>query len=153
MVGRVEVAEVLELFPLEQCNGWRCKAPIRRALTVGGKRMPLDPDPVDDAVVVIRRAPDGAVRAVVLAGHDPRDPLEPTWRPHWTTCPDAPAMRQPRRPSSRSGRCEQCRNPLDQVLARRTDWHGRWHPTCAPARPVPRPTAAAAPDEQEVLEL
>lgn len=152
VVDRVEVAEVLELLPLELCNGWRCTAPIRRALTVGGKRMPLEPDPVDDAVVVIRRQPDGAVRAVVLAGHDRRDPLEATWQPHWTSCPDAPDLRA-RQQRARGGRCDACRGRLDPVLARRTDWHGRWHACCAPARPVPRPVAPPAPDEQEVLTL
>lgn len=144
MWHRVEVDEVRALYPLELCNGSSCTAQIRRAFTLAGKRMPLDSDPVPDTTVVIRRDDAGDVRAHVLAGHDLRDPLEDTWRPHFVTCPNSPEFR--RRRAAASPRCHGCRNLLDGELvdlARRDpERHGRaerWHPTCAPTI-TPRPT-------------
>lgn len=158
MWHRVEVDEVRELYPLELCNGSSCTAQIRRAFTLGGKRMPLDPDPVPDATVAIRRNDDGDVRAHVLAGHDVRDPLEDTWRPHFVTCPNSPEFR--RRRAAASPRCHGCRNLLDPGLvdlARRDPdrhyWCARWHPCCAPTI-TPRPTPAAGDeDTQEELTI
>lgn len=145
---RVGVDEVLERYPLESCNGSSCDATIRRVLTLAGKRMPLDPDPVPDAPVVIRRTPSGDVRAVVLAGHDYRDHDEPTWQPHVTTCPNSAESR--RRRAITVPRCHGCTDPLDRQLAARAAerptwaWLAHWHPCCAPAI-APRPAAAPEP--------
>ena len=148
MTHRVRVDDVLELYPLEPCNGPRCHARIRRVLTIAGKRMPLDADPVPDSNVVIRRMTGSDdVRAVVLAGHEPRDPDEPTWRAHFTTCPDADDYRR-RRQATRP-RCNGCRGPLDPVLAKLPTWEGRYPPPCAP-RAVPRPRVDDAAAQEEL---
>jgi hypothetical protein len=153
---RVEADRVRELYPLELCNGSSCTAQIRRAYTLAGKRMPLDPDPVPDANVVIRRDDTGDIRAHVLAGHDLRDDDEPTWLPHFATCPNSPEFR--RRRAAATPRCHGCRGLLDaELVARgRTDpghaWSARWHPACAPAI-APRPPALTAGPEQEGLDL
>ena len=150
MTHRVGVDEVLELYPLEDCGGPHCDSRIRRALTVAGKRMPLDPDPVPDSNVVIRRMTDGAIRAVVLAGHELRDPDEPTYRSHFVTCPDAADYR--RRRQATMPRCQGCRGRLDPVLARLPTWEGRYHATCAPVL-APRPAAPEPPEAQEELTI
>lgn len=154
---RVEVDDVRALYPLELCNGSSCRAQIRRAFTLAGKRMPLDPDPVPDATVVVRRTATGDVRAVVLAGHDPRDPDEATWRPHFVTCPNSAEFR--RRRAAASPRCHGCTNLLDPVLvdvARRDPdrhgWSARWHPACAPTI-TPRPARPVDEDTQEELTI
>lgn len=129
------------------CTG--CSAPIRWVLTVGGKRMPLDPDPHPDGNV-IRVEHDGLIRARVLTG-DELPAQEPAWRAHWVTCPASADFK--RRKGATTPRCVECRQPLDPVLARLGD---RWHPCCAPVAPPPDVRAIArqqggAPKPQESL--
>jgi len=152
---RVEADDTRTLYPLEQCNGSSCTALIRRALTFGGRRMPLDADPVPDATVVIRRDDAGDVRAFVLAGHEPRDDAEPTWRAHFATCPNSAEFR--RRRAAATPRCHGCRGLLDSelvALAKRDPvdhgWCARWHPHCAPVI-APRPVDAPAPEQERLL--
>ncbi len=150
MWHRVEVDRIRELYPLELCA---CGQQVRRGLTVGGKRYPLDPDPVPDAAAVVRSdAPgSGTVRVHILAGDDPRDPDEVTWRPHERTCRNSPTARRLR--ALRTPRCHGCTEPLDPViaLAAGDTWPARWHAGCAPTI-TPRPTPAAG-DEDTQQEL
>lgn len=145
----VGVDDVDALYPLEPCNGPNCRRPIRRVETTLRTRMPLDPDPVPDATVVIRRNPaTGDVRAHVLAGSDPRGAAEVTWRPHWATCPNSDVFR--RRKHATIPRCVGCREPLDPVLATRDGWESRYHATCAPR---PRPAGPEPTHEQGAIDL
>lgn len=150
MWHRVEVDEVRALYPLELCA---CGQQVRRGQTLGGKRYPLDPDPVPDATAVVRRDDAGAVRVHVLAGDAPRDPLEVTWRPHERTCRNSPTARRLR--ALRTPRCHGCGDPLDAVLALAAGdgWESRWHARCAPTI-TPRPTPVAGDeDTQEELTI
>lgn len=138
------------------CAG--CGAPIRWVITMGEKRMPIDPETHEDGNVVPRTLPDGRVRAQVLTGE--RLPAqEPAYRSHFVTCPKAPDFR--RRKSLATKRCHGCSHPLDAALAAAGD---TYHPTCAPlgladalAQARAAEAAAAAPstpdDGQEALPL
>lgn len=134
----VPADEARALYPVELCRGPRCGAQMRRMLTEGGRRMPVDAEPVEDATIVVRRAPDGRVRAHVLGGGDLRDADETTWRTHWATCPDAPSFHRPKG-RKRTARCAACQHPMDEHLAAAGDIY---HPTCAP--PDIRDVVAAA---------
>lgn len=124
----VPADEARALYPVEVCRGPNCGAPMRRMLTEGGRRMPVDPEPVDDATVVVRRDPEDRVRAHVIGGGDLRDADETTWRAHWATCPDAPSFRKSK--GRRKGPlCMGCQHPMDSTLAAAGDLY---HPTCTP---------------------
>lgn len=106
---------------LPTCTG--CGAPIRWVLTLGDKRMPIDPDPHPEGTIV-RVDANGTVRAKVLTGTDL--PAQDTaWRPHWATCPASGDYR--RRQRATTPKCVDCRHPLDPVLAAAGQ---RRHPTC-----------------------
>lgn len=107
------------------CTGAGCGRPIRWVLTVGGKRMPLDPDPAPDGNVV-RTVVEGSVRARVLTG-DELPAQDPAWVPHHRTCPAAAQFRRNRARAVK--RCRGCTDPLDPVLAAAGDLY---HPLCAP---------------------
>lgn len=109
---------------LATCAG--CGAPIRWVITMGDKRMPLDPEPHEDGTVVPRKLPDGRVRAQVLTGEN-LPAQETAYRSHFVTCPKAPDFR--RRKSLATRKCLGCGHPLDAVLA---DAGDTYHPTCAP---------------------
>lgn len=138
----VSADEAADLYPLEHCAGPNCGALMRRMLTEGGRRMPVDAEPVEDATIVVRRDLEGRVRAHVIGGGDLRDAEETTWRAHWASCPDAPSFRRPK--GKRKGPvCGACQNPMDPALAAAGDVY---HPTCAPRdiREVVAEAAAAA---------
>lgn len=118
-----------------------CPARIRWVLTIGGKRMPLNPDPDPAGTVVLD--PDG--RARVLTGRE-LPAQGDAFVAHWTACPGSSEARRPR-PPARS-RCRACDKPIDAAA-------GALHPGCEPApRPEPAAQLEAAPShEQEELPL
>lgn len=130
------------------CNGPHCTADVRWVLTELGKRMPLDPDPVEDGNVYAVMV-DGKPRARVLGGGDHRPPDgTPMFVAHWTTCPDSEVFR--RRQAAATKRCHGCQQPMDPVLGA-TDLY---HPTCAPDPATLRAALKAAPETgQEALPL
>lgn len=68
-----------------------CGAPIQWAHTATGGRMPLDPEPVPHGNV---RLVDGV--AHVLSRGAAWDGVEPRYRSHFATCPNATLHRRPR---------------------------------------------------------
>lgn len=139
---------------LALCSGDGCGARIRWALTVGGKRIPLDPDPSPGGNVV-RVDQDGQHRVRVLTG-DELPAQQEAWVPHHRTCPAAADFR--RRKRITTARCQVCRDALDVTLAARGGWYGRWHATCAPPADIrgrvdqhrPPPAAGDGPEQQEL---
>lgn len=103
-----------------------CGAPVRWVLTLGDRRMPLDPEPHEDGNVVRRTTKEGAVRAKVLTGEE-LPAQETAWRSHFVTCPQADTFR--RRKALSRKKCRGCTYPLDKALA---DAGEVYHPTCAP---------------------
>lgn len=112
---------------LTRCTGPHCGRPIRWVVTLGDKRMPLDPDPHPDGNVIRVTTEWGEVRAQVLTGRDL--PAQQTaWVPHHRTCPDAADYR--RRQAATAPRCRAgCGYVLDQWLVE-NGWP--WHVNCAP---------------------
>lgn len=131
----------------ETCTA--CGAPIRWVITIGDRRMPLDPEPHEDGNVVPVIVDGGLVRARVLTGVE-LPAQETAFRAHFVTCPRAGEFR--RRKVATTPRCHGCGQPLDPVLSRRHPdaWTARWHPTCAPTV-VPRPVPAPPGPEQQEL--
>lgn len=121
---------------LPTCSG--CGAPVRWVLTVGGRRMPLDPDPHPDGNVVRVTIDGGLVRAKVLTGAE-MPAQDVAWRAHWTTCPASEGFR--RRKTATTPRCVACRRPLDAGWA--AAGH-RYHVLCAPPGPGELRAAVAA---------
>lgn len=73
-----------------------CQAPIVWAFTTSGKRIPLDPDPVDDGNVVLSAAvsPGQAPTAIVLPVGQPTLDDDPRYVSHFATCPNADTHRR-----------------------------------------------------------
>lgn len=141
------------LTPDAECSG--CSAPMRWVLTVGGRRMPLNPEPHPAGNVVLRDTKHG-LRAEVLTGSQ-LPAQETAYRAHFVTCPRSSDYR--RRKAITTARCRGCGHPLDPVLAASGDVY---HPTCAPsdlaehADRARRTAAASTPDDlpgQEQLTL
>lgn len=103
-----------------------CGAPLVWVVTVGGRRMPLDPDP-HPAGNVVRVAGRTGPRARVLTGGE-MPAQETAWRAHFTTCPNASEFR--RRKAAAAPRCTTCGDPMNAELTRRTGWTE--HPACPP---------------------
>ena len=107
------------------CTGDGCAAPIVWALTEGGRRIPLNPDPHPDGTVILTDH-DGRTRARILTG--PELPAQQTaWQAHWATCPASSTFR--RRKGATTPKCRACRLPLHQ-LAVDAGW--TTHPLCGP---------------------
>lgn len=75
-----------------------CEAPITWATTVKGRKMPLDPEPVDDGNVwVTRVAEDGTpLVAVALNAESVPELVRVRYVSHFVTCPDRDDWRKPR---------------------------------------------------------
>lgn len=75
-----------------------CRAPILWSKTEGGKRMPLDPEPVDGGNVALgvpnRYDAEGNVIATVLGPLEIEAADEPLYVTHFATCPDADRWRR-----------------------------------------------------------
>ena len=108
-----------------QCVGSNCRKPVRWVLTLGDKRMPIDPDPHPDGNVIRIRLEDGSIRARVLGGTELPAQGE-AWMPHWRTCPDSPEFRT--RKTRTGPKCKACDGPMDPELARAERW--TMHPAC-----------------------
>lgn len=78
------------------CKG--CGAPIEWVLTTGGKKMPVDPEPIT-VVLQVGKAVEGAEAFRVVTGR----------QSHFASCPNADAFRKRRRPDA-SGLGRQCDN-------------------------------------------
>lgn len=72
-----------------------CGAPLLWALTVSGKKIPLDPEPYEGTdprgLFVLRPGPRGEDVAHVDMGTFPG---EPRYRSHWATCTDPDRFRE-----------------------------------------------------------
>lgn len=117
------------------CDGPHCGRPILWVMTVGGVRMPLDPDISPDGCVVPVTVPIAgggtARRARVLTGDD-LPALHPCWVPHHRTCPDSETYR--RRQAAGAPKCRAgCGIPMDPWLPA-NGW--RYHVLCAPLSDV-----------------
>lgn len=128
------------------CTG--CGKPVRWVITEGGRRMPLDPDPVPEGNVVPVMV-DGHRRARVLTGDEL--PYEgEAWQTHFRSCRAAPEFRK--RQARLAPRCRVCSGVMDADLARLEQW--TTHPACDPTdgantvRAALAATTAAAPDRQ-----
>jgi hypothetical protein len=77
-----------------------CDAPVLWVETSAGRKMPLDPEPVEDGnVVITAEAPLGLrTEAVVLTKADLAQihPDRLRYRSHFSTCPHADQHRRPR---------------------------------------------------------
>lgn len=103
-----------------------CGQPIRWVITEGGRRIALDPDPVDGGNIVPIYVED-RLRARVLTGTElPHE--GPAWRRHSAACPESAEARARR--ARLAPRCTVCLNPMDTDLARLEQW--TTHPACDP---------------------
>lgn len=77
-----------------------CGAPIRWAVTATGKRIPLDPEPVDGGNVLLHEPIDGGESIATVVGKAPAPSLfgddAPRYVSHFATCPNADQHRHPR---------------------------------------------------------
>lgn len=114
-------------------------------VTLGGKRLPLDPRPDPVGTVVVTHLPDGTVRGRVLTGEELPAMVE-AHRPHDRTCPATARTLEEAGP-----KCQACRTRLDEVLA--AQGYVR-HPGCmsAPAqRAAARPPAPLEPTPEPAV--
>jgi hypothetical protein len=102
-----------------------CRQPVRWVITEEGRRIEIDPDPVDDDGNVVPVVVDGHTRARILTGAElPAD--GPAYRRHVSTCPESPEARKRR--ARLAPRCRVCLFPMDPTLARLEQW--TTHPAC-----------------------
>jgi hypothetical protein len=79
-----------------------CGAPIRWAVTVNGKRMPVDDQPVPDGNIVLSDPQPGAYAPLAAYYSPPDEPTLPGFEEpprfvsHFTTCPNAAHHRRTR---------------------------------------------------------
>ena len=69
-----------------------CGAAVRWEVTAGGRRMPLDAEPVPDGNVVVV---DGQARVLTSAGAELLTLDTPRFVSHFATCPQSGAWRRP----------------------------------------------------------
>lgn len=108
-------------------------------VTIGGKRIGLDPRPSVIGTVVVTHLDDGTVRGRVLTGEELPAMVE-AHRPHDRTCPATA-----RTPEESGPKCSACRCVLDEWLV--GQGYTR-HINCLSAaaqRPAARPQAALEP--------
>lgn len=80
---------------LDNCRS--CKAPVVwLTIRPGGRRMPIDPDPVDDGNIMadLNAAVGVVMSAETVAVLREDDSDEPLYRSHFATCPDARTWRR-----------------------------------------------------------
>ncbi len=133
----------------------RCGEPVRWVMTVGGRRIPLNPDPHEAGTYAPRDTRDGRRYESLTGGQLPAQ--ETAYRRHDLTCSKSREAARVR--SITTPRCRGCGHALDEVLAAGGDLY---HPTCAPSdvrehvvRAAREAAAARTPDdpEQEALPL
>jgi len=95
------------------CNAPRCTAQVLLAITLGGKRIQLDPHPHPDGIVAIEITPDGSHRARILTGHD-LPAQGQAWMPHERTCTDSATTK--RRAYATAPKCRTCGSVMDVWL-------------------------------------
>lgn len=71
-----------------------CGAPVTWTLTVKGKRIPLNPEPVPDGNIVPVII-DGERRARVVTEANPAPDGVQRFKSHYATCPQADEWRKP----------------------------------------------------------
>ena len=75
-----------------------CGAEVLWAETTGGKRIPLDPEPVAaGALLVVKRrmSPSGELVPLVRPVRRGEAPASPRYQTHFASCPDADRWRKP----------------------------------------------------------
>jgi hypothetical protein len=108
------------------CNAPGCNATTLIAVTLGGRRITLDPDPHPDGTITIVRTPNGDIRARILTGADlPAQRV--AWMPHDRTCPAG--IHRARRATATTPKCRACGLPMDPWLPA-NGWNH--HILCAP---------------------
>ena len=122
------------LATYSRCTGAGCGRLMLWCLTVGGQRMPLDPDAHPDGNVIITRLDDGSIRGRVLTGAELPAEGRIAYRPHHRTCVAASEFR--RRKAVTAPRCAACGLVLDLWLV---DRGARWHVNCEPEPATARP--------------
>lgn len=85
---------------LSTCSA--CRQPIVWALTMKGKRIPLNPDPNEKGNLALTRTVDGHLVAIFVAPSDFQ--ISPRYTSHFANCPGAHNFRKPRK---RSGQMRQ----------------------------------------------
>ena len=139
-----------DLTPDATCP--RCGDGVRWVMTVGGRRIALNPQAHPDGTYAPRQTRDGRRYESLTGGQLPAQ--EPAYRRHDRTCPGS--REAARVAAITTPKCLGCSHPLDPVLAAAGDIY---HPTCAPSdlrehAARARELAAAAPDtddQQETL--
>lgn len=130
-----------QLSTYTRCTGAGCGRLMMWVLTVGGQRMPLDPQPHDDGNVIITRLDDGSIRGRVLTGEELPAEGRIVYRPHHRTCIASAEFR--RRKAVTAPRCAACGLPLALSLV---DIGHRFHVNCDPGPAgTARPREAAVP--------
>jgi len=109
----------------ETCT--KCSAPVKYVLTVGGRRVPLEPDPHPAGTHVPVKV-GGQTRSRVLGGGE-LPAQEPAWRDHRTTC--SAGKHASDRAARLRPKCRVCTKPMDPELAYLEQWET--HPSCDPA--------------------
>jgi hypothetical protein len=96
---------------------------VRWVITLGSRRWPLDPEPVEAGTVILVERPDGSIRARVLTGAElPAPAGVPTYQMH--------ACWRGRTGHPTGPRCRRCKGPMDPHLAHLERWTE--HPCCEP---------------------
>jgi hypothetical protein len=128
---------------LGRCTGRGCGAPIWWAVTVGGRRIPIDPDP-DPAGTIVPVLIDGARRVQVLTGAE-LPAQGRAYVPHWATCQDSAAFRRRRTTQTTRTACAACHGAMDPWLI---EQGRRFHVNCEPlSRAEIRAVIAAAAEQ------
>lgn len=102
-----------------------CGAQIWWAITIGDRRIPIDPAPSPDGTLVPVLV-DGKKRVKVLTGVELPAQTK-AWVPHFVTCPNSDQHR--RRKAVTAPRCVACQGVMDPVLVELGE---RTHPGCGP---------------------
>jgi hypothetical protein len=129
---------------LGRCTGRGCGAPVWWAITIAGRRIPINPDP-DPAGTVIPVLIDGARRVQVLTGAE-LPAQGRAYVAHWVSCPDSEAFRRRRTADTARSACAACHGAMDAWLV---EQGRRFHVNCEPLTRAEIRAVMAAAAEQD----